>query len=85
MYETTRYMTPEEMRARLPKVGDRRLDIPTVDETARTIVKDNSAPQRYIVIEVNRAHLWYRVRFENGFTECYKLPKYKTDREVRER
>lgn len=74
MNERTRPMTPAEIQAQLPKVGDRRMERPTIDETrAANLAKRNTLP--CTVIEVNRVRLWYRVRFDNGFTECYKLPK----------
>jgi hypothetical protein len=59
----------------LPEVGDRRMEVPTIDETMSAIGPNGHAAQRCTVIEVNRAHMWYRVRFDNGFTECYKLPR----------
>lgn len=66
-------MTINEARDLLPKVGDTRWEIPSV-----SVDKGPSpTPQRCRVVEVNRAHLWYMVQFENGFRECYKVPKLK--------
>lgn len=63
-------MTKDEVRGLLPRVGDELIERPTLTD------KDGSAkPQRCKVVEVNRRHLWYRVRFKNGTHECYKVPK----------
>lgn len=66
-------MTVNEARALLPKVGDTRWETPSV----RVDKGPKPAPQRCTVVEVNRAHLWYTVKFENGFRESYKVPKLK--------
>ena len=67
-------MDKYRLQTLLPEVGDRRWEIPTV-------FKDGNGkepkPEPCIVVAVNRAHLWYTVQFENGFRECYKLPKVK--------
>lgn len=58
----------------LPKVGAKLKRIPTIVCTNGWTPKDDA--QDCEVVEVNRAHLWYRVRFnELGFTECYKVPE----------
>jgi hypothetical protein len=63
--------TRKEVRAMLPKVGDIRMEKPTEAKAPGL----QAAPMECRVIEVNRAHMWYRVRFTaSGFTECYKLP-----------
>jgi hypothetical protein len=65
----------------LPKVGDVRMERPTIDET--TTVKGSvfqNAPQRCVVVAVHPGHLWYTVQFENGIRESYKVPKYGGDR-----
>lgn len=58
----------------LPKVGDQRLESPTV-----TAVPGKTEEMRKLqpcrVIEVNTEHLWYMVQFENGVRECYKVPR----------
>lgn len=70
-------MEKYELMRQLPKVGDRRLE-------RRTLEGKNSAaynerygkPEPCTVVEVNHAHLWYRVKFDStGWCECYKLPK----------
>ena len=66
-------MTKEEVRAMLPEVGDTRWEIPTV----RVDKGSGPVPQQCRVVEVNRAHLWYTVQFENGFRESYKVPRLK--------
>lgn len=71
-------ITKEEARAQLPKIGDVRMERPTIDETTPSRgtympVK----PQRCVVVEVNQAHLWYTVEFDNGFRESYKVPRLK--------
>lgn len=64
--------TIKEVRAMLPKVGDIRMEKPTEAKAPAGVPVQ---PKKCQVIEVNRAHLWYRVRFTDyGFTECYKLP-----------
>lgn len=68
-------MTKEEVRALLPKVGDRRMEVPT-------ILRDKSysrEPRPCVVVYVNRAHMWYTVQFENGTRESYKPPRTKED------
>ncbi len=68
-------MTKEEVRALLPKVGDRRMEVPTIlgDKTYGKKAKP------CVVVYVNRAHMWYTVQFENGTRESYKLPRTKED------
>lgn len=64
-------MDKDEVQQLLPKVGDIRMEIPTVQDAV-----ESAGPKKCVVTEVNAAHLWYRVRFEkSGFYECYKLPK----------
>lgn len=65
-------MTVSEARSLLPNVGDVRWEIPTVKAD-----KGSNPAARCRVVEVNRAHLWYTVEFENGFRESYKVPKLK--------
>ena len=63
--------TVDEVRQLLPKVGDTRMEIRTTsDKNAKFTAEECE------VIEVNRAHLWYRVKFKRtGVIECYKVPK----------
>lgn len=74
-----------ELQRLLPKVGDRRMERPTIDEntSSRGTLYEN-APQPCVVVAVHPGHLWYTVQFENGFRESYKVQRYKTDREVRQ-
>lgn len=66
-------MTILDVRAQLPKVGDVRMEIPTIPDKVK-----RPDPQECIVIEVHPDRLWYRVRFTgSGFVECYKLPRTK--------
>lgn len=64
-------MTKEEIRAMLPSVGDRRMEVPTIlaDKSY------NKKPRPCVVTYVNRRHLWYEVKFEDGTRESYKLPR----------
>ena len=66
-------MEKYEVKRMLPHVGDQRMEIPTITEGK----KYSDKPQRCVVVEVNQAHMWYTVQFENGFRESYKLPKIK--------
>lgn len=67
-------MSKKELRAQLPNVGDVRMETQT---TARA-PGIPAEPMECVVIDVNPAHLWYRVRFtKSGFIECYKVPKLK--------
>ena len=64
----------------LPKVGDVRWEIPTIGKTSSSVEVVLKEPQECTVVEVNAAHLWYRVKFkDSGFIECYKVPRLKTD------
>lgn len=74
-------MTMEEVRGLLPEVGDTRWEIPTIDETSAVCQEAAKKAQRCTVVAVNTAHLWYEVEFENGFRECYKLPKVKPEQQ----
>lgn len=66
-------MEKHEVLRLLPRVGDVRMEHFTIDKHGG--IADVDKPQRCVVVEVNREHMWYRVQFENGFTECYKVPK----------
>lgn len=57
----------------LPKVGDKLRKAPTIVHLRG--LSQEAKVQECEVVEVNREHLWYRVKFENGFTECYKVPE----------
>jgi hypothetical protein len=68
------YYTKKTARALLPKVGDRLMRRP---EMSRSIGISDIPPRPCVVDYVNERHLWYRVRFETGFTQCYKVPAVK--------
>ena len=64
-------MTKDEVRDLLPKVGERRMEVPT-------ILKDkgyHNEERPCVVVYVNRKNMWYTVQFENGIRESYKLPR----------
>jgi hypothetical protein len=64
--------TLREIRGKLPRVGDKRMEKPTVDATPGHA--SPKKPQECVVVYVHPANLWYTVRFKNGVRECYKLP-----------
>lgn len=63
-------MTKEEIRNMLPRVGDRRMEVPTVLREKGY----NTRAMPCVVVYVNRSHMYYEVQFENGVRECYKPP-----------
>ena len=65
------FLTREEVLAQMPKVGDKRMEVPT---EAKGIKNTNAAPQKCTVVDVHPDHLWYTVEFESGFRESYKVP-----------
>ena len=67
------YYNKREARALLPRVGDTLELVPTLAK-----VQGMPAPPPWPckVVAVNEAHLWYRVEFANGTTECYKVPPH---------
>lgn len=68
----------EAARTLLPKVGDVRMEIPTIYKTSSNISTVIDKPEECTVVDVNAAHLWYRVKFkETGWCECYKVPRQK--------
>lgn len=67
----------DAVRALLPNVGDVLIKKPYVYNA--TIGLERPKPQRCVVEYVNRDHLWYKVRFEGGWTECYKAPELVPD------
>jgi hypothetical protein len=64
-------MTKEEVREMLPKVGDHRMEVPTVLKGEGY----NKEPRPCVVTYVNRLHMWYEVKFKDGTRESYKLPR----------
>lgn len=71
------FISKEKARLLLPKVGDKRMERPTISETTSSIgsIQQNE-PQRCVVVLVHPGHLWYTVQFENGIRESYKVPAY---------
>lgn len=71
-------ITKEQAQAQLPKLGDVRMERPTIDETTATRgAIQFTKPQRCVVVDVRPEHLWYTVEFENGIRESYKVPRIK--------
>ena len=68
-------MTMKDAQNLLPKVGDKLRKAPTIVHLRGLI--QTAEVQECEVVEVHRDHLWYRVKFKNGFTECYKVPEEK--------
>lgn len=66
-------LTKEEVRAMLPKVGDRRMEVPTILGDKMY----NKEPRPCVVTYVNRRHMWYEVKFKDGTRESFKLPHIK--------
>lgn len=78
------YISMKQARTLLPKVGDIRMERPTEAKQSKPgCIPD--PPKKCTVVEVHPDRLWYRVQFESGFYECYKVPKPKTYREVEPR
>jgi hypothetical protein len=65
--------TVNEAERLLPKVGDKMRKKPTLIHP-RGLIQE-AKTQDCEVVEVNRKGLRYRVRFENGAHECYKVPE----------
>ena len=67
-------LTKFDLMAQLPKVGQKRMEKMTILRERQWDVP----PEPCVVVEVNHAHLWYRVKFtRTGWCECYKLPRTK--------
>ena len=69
-------MTKDCVRALLPVVGEERFEKPLFSNH-NDVWKVK--PRKCIVVDVNRAHLWYAVRFENGIRETYKVPRLRAE------
>lgn len=71
--EARKPYTKEELRAMLPKVGDRLMETLAASTSCQiTTLK----PEPCTVVEVNVEHLWYRVVFDRtGVSQCFKLPE----------
>lgn len=68
-------LTKKDVQNMLPKVGDKMRKKPTLLRAGGQA--EERPAQDCVVVEVNREHLWYRVRFESGAHECYKVPEDK--------
>jgi hypothetical protein len=70
-------MEKYEVMRQLPKVGERRLERRTLEgKNGAAFISRCGELEPCTVVEVNHAHLWYRVKFDStGWCECYKLPK----------
>ena len=65
--------TKEELQAMLPKVGEHLMKKPSCSVSCQI---EPMKEQPCVVVEVNEAHLWYRVQFDKtGICQCYKLPE----------
>ena len=64
-------MDKEALRALLPNVGDVLIRKPHLH---KSLGIETPTPRPCVVEYVNRENLWYRVRFDNGTYECYKVP-----------
>jgi hypothetical protein len=75
LIEKKRPLSLAELRAQLPKLGDIRMECPTIDETTNSRgTTFATKPQRCVVVDVRPENLWYTVEFENGIRESYKVP-----------
>lgn len=70
-------MAKKDVQRLLPKVGDRLMEYPTIDEASNAGHHGGMQRQPCTVVAVYPEHLWYTVEFENGIRESYKLPKVK--------
>ena len=64
-------MDREGYKALLPKVGEILTRKPHLH---KSLGIESPTPKTCVVVYVNADHLWYRVRFDNGTYECYKVP-----------
>jgi hypothetical protein len=60
----------QELRARLPQVGQRLSMVPSYMKNQD---RQKPQPQKCQVIAVNRRRLWYLVRYESGVLECFHV------------
>ena len=61
----------EYLMKTMPRVGDQLVRRPHLHTSSFT---GRPRPRACVVEYVNEEHLWYRVRFENGTSECFKAP-----------
>lgn len=57
--------TLQQVLKLLPDIGDRLMKAPTEVTSVR---------KPCTVVEVNPIGRWYRVRFDTGYCQCYKIP-----------
>lgn len=69
-------LTPDEVRAALPCVGERLVKKPTYYHGFLSR-HDEARPKPCTVVYVHRRNMWYTVEFDNGNRESYKLPEVK--------
>ena len=74
-------LTLSEARKLLPNVGDRLIRIKRSHNTQGGYTYQKASG---VVDYVNRRHLWYRVRFKDGLTQCYKVPEPEYQQEEQE-
>ena len=70
-------MNKAKARRQLPRIGEHRMETPTIDSTYG--YHCTKTPQRCVVVDVRPVHLWYTVQFENGIRESYKVPRLPQD------
>lgn len=69
-----------EARAMLPQVGDRLWRVPSY---LKRDAKEEIQKRRCVVVQVNRSHLWYLVRyFHDGMYECFKVLPQREEEET---
>lgn len=64
-------LSKEALQAMLPKVGDRLIRRPTMNNSLSFSV---APPLPCVVVYVNAERLWYLVQFERGYRQAYKVP-----------
>lgn len=68
------FITPDEARQLLPRVGERRQETMTKVHRMKG-ENETTTPLDCTVIYVHPEHLWYMVQFKDtGVRECYKVP-----------
>ena len=72
--ESLKPYSKEELKAMLPKVGDVLMRRQTLGSTSNC---EPSELKSCKVVYVNEEHLYYRVQFQNGCHECFKVPDMK--------
>ena len=70
-YESMKPYSKEELKAMLPKVGDVLMRNQTIGGTS---ADGPTKPRSCKVVYVNERNLFYRVQFQNGLYESFKMP-----------